>query len=229
MTRHPAPARFAARHGAEFSKPWAWTAAAPAWPATDRHADQAHARVTHPNAMLRVLVVDDCPVNLAVVSAQLQTLGVVPMQAADGAEAVALACEWQFDLILMDLQMPILDGLGATSAIRRFELHRSRPEVPVLAHSSSLLESTVLARHGLSGHLPKPCTGEQLEHCLVQWCPSYRPSVANGAGTHRVQAAVAPKGWFQAALRWLAARPGLPAERTPGSSASGAAGSWRVW
>ena len=229
MTRHPAPVRFAARHGDEFSKPWAWAAAAQTWPAADRQADQGRVRLAHPNAMLRVLVVDDCPVNLAVVSAKLQALGVVPMQAADGAEAVALACEWQFDLILMDLQMPILDGLGATSAIRRFELHRSRPEVPVLAHSSSLLESTVLARHGLSGHLSKPCTGEQLEHCLVRWCPSYCPSAAIGAGLHRVSAEVAPKSWLQSVFRWLAARPSLPAERTPGPHSSGAAGSWRVW
>lgn len=229
MTRHPAPARFAARHGAEFSKPWTWTAAAQTWPTTDRHADQAHARVTHPNAMLRVLVVDDCPVNLAVVSAKLQALGVVPMQAADGAEAVALACEWQFDLILMDLQMPILDGLGATSAIRRFELHRSRPEVPVLAHSSSLLESTVLARHGLSGHLPKPCTAEQLEHCLVRWCPSYCPSAAADTGSGRVSEGAVPKGWFRVAIRWLAARPALTDGPTPRSTASGAVGSKRVW
>jgi CheY-like chemotaxis protein len=216
MTRHPAPARFAARHGAEFSKPWAWTSAAQTWPATDRHADQTHARVTHPNAMLRVLVVDDCPVNLAVVSAQLQALGVVPMQAADGAEAVALACEWQFDLILMDLQMPILDGLGATSAIRRFELHRSRPEVPVVAHSSSLLESTVLARHGLSGHLPKPCTAEQLEHCLVRWCPSYSPGAAADTGSGRISEGAVPKGWFHVAFRWLASKSAHPTPRKTG-------------
>jgi len=229
MSRNPAPVRFAARHGAEFRKPWAWAAAAQTWPATDRHADQGLAQVTHPNATIRVLVVDDCPVNLAVVSAMLQAVGVVPMQAADGAEAVALACEWQFDLILMDLQMPILDGLGATSAIRRFELHRSRPEVPVLAHSSSLQESMVLAQHGLSGHLPKPCTGEQLEQCLVQWCPSYCPSAAIGAGSSRINEGAAPKGWFQAVFRWLAARPALSGESTPGSHTPGAAGSWRVW
>jgi hypothetical protein len=91
MSRNPAPVRFAARHGADFRKPWAWAAAAQTGPAPDRHADQGQAQVTHPNATIRVLVVDDCPVNLAVISAKLQALGVVPMQAADGAEAVALA------------------------------------------------------------------------------------------------------------------------------------------
>jgi CheY-like chemotaxis protein len=228
MSRNPSAVRFPA-WGAEFSKPWLQASAMQAWSTNDRQAEHADVSDSHPNALLRVLVVDDCPVNQAVVSAMLKALGVTPMQAADGAEAVALACEWQFDLILMDLQMPILDGLGATSAIRRFELHRSRPEVPVLAHSSNLLESMVLARHGLSGHLPKPCTGEQLEHCLVRWCPSYCPSAAIGAGSSRINEGAAPKGWFQAAFRWLAARPAQSAEHTPRSRSSGAAGSRSVW
>jgi CheY-like chemotaxis protein len=223
MSRNPAPVRFAERHGADFRKPWVWAAVAQTSPATDRPADLAHALVAHPNATLRVLVVDDCPVNLAVVSAKLQALGVVPMQAADGAEAVALACEWQFDLILMDLQMPILDGRAATSAIRRFEHHRARPEVPVVAHTSNAQENTVLARHGFSGHLPKPCTGEQLEQCLGQWCPSYCPSAPIGAGPHRIQAAVVPKGWLQAAFRWLLGY-GRPSAPKPPSDSPGHAG-----
>jgi CheY-like chemotaxis protein len=223
MSRNPAPFRFAERHGTDFRKPWTWAAAAQTSPATAQHFDLANALVAHPNAALRVLVVDDCPVNLALVSAKLQALGVVPMQAADGAEAVALACEWQFDLILMDLQMPILDGRAATSAIRRFERHGARPEVPVVAHSSNPQESTVLARHGLSGHLPKPCTGEQLEQCLGQWCPSYCPSAAIGAGPHRIHAAVAPKGWLQAAFRWLQGY-GRPSALRPRFDSLGRAG-----
>ena len=59
---------------------------------------------------------DDNPVNLMVISALLESRGLMPFLAADGAEAVALASGHHFDLILMDLQMPILDGLEATSA-----------------------------------------------------------------------------------------------------------------
>ncbi|MEY3251973.1 MAG: hypothetical protein RL227_946 [Pseudomonadota bacterium] len=219
MSRNPFPVRFAAG-GAEFSKPWLQASAVQAWPTTERQAADADVHADHPNALLRVLVVDDCPVNLAVVSAKLKALGVTPMQAADGAEAVALACEWQFDLILMDLQMPILDGLGATSAIRRFELHRSRPAVPVLAHSSSAVEATVLVRHGLSGHLPKPCTEQQLQTCLLRWCPSYAPGAAAGFGSRRPEEGPVPKGWFQAAFRWLAPRSARPVPREPGRTAA---------
>jgi CheY-like chemotaxis protein len=98
----------------------------------------------------------------------------VPLLAADGAEAVALACELHFDLILMDLQMPILDGLRATSAIRRFETDSSRPAVPVIAYANTSPGARVLAAHGINGSLSKPCGDQELDDCLARWCPTYR-------------------------------------------------------
>ena len=130
----------------------------------------------------RVLVVDDDPVNLLVVAAQMERTGLLPMLAADGAEAVALACELPFDLILMDLQMPILDGLKATAAIRRFEDSYSRTAVPVIAYSSLPPGKDVLAAHGINGSLAKPCDERELLDCLVRWCPTYRTGpMAQGA------------------------------------------------
>ena len=123
---------------------------------------------------LRVLVVDDNPVNRMVISAMMESRGIVPLLAADGAEAVALACELHFDLILMDMLMPILDGLGAISAIRRFETESARPAVPVVAYSSVSLAEVVRVRHGLNGSLMKPCGDQDLDDCLLQWCPTYR-------------------------------------------------------
>lgn len=133
----------------------------------------------HPCSSVRVLVVDDNPVNQMLMSALMESRGLVPVLAADGAEAVALACELHFDLILMDLQMPVLDGLTATAAIRHFENTHSRPAVPVLAYSGALPGAHVLAAHGMNGSLAKPCDAQELEDCLVQWCPAYRsvPSV----------------------------------------------------
>ena len=121
----------------------------------------------------RVLVVDNDPVNLMVMWALLNSRGIDPLLAADGAEALTLTCELPFDLVLMDLQMPVLDGLGATSAIRRFETQSSRIPVPVVAYSSLSPGADVLAAHGLNGSLRKPCADQELDDCLLRWCPSY--------------------------------------------------------
>jgi CheY-like chemotaxis protein len=138
-------------------------------PATEDGAATAHA-----GGAARVLVVDDDPVNLMLIAAQLEFRGLVPVLAADGAEAVALVREMHFDLVLMDLQMPVLGGLEATSVIRRFERTSPRPAVPVVAHSCTSAEAGVLAMHGMNGSLSKPCADQELEDCLVRWCPSYR-------------------------------------------------------
>lgn len=144
----------------------------------------------------RVLVVDDDPVNLMLTSTLMQARGLVPLLASDGAEAVALACELPFDLILMDLQMPILDGLGATMAIRRFEADSSRPAVPVIAYSSMPLGDVTLAAHGLNGSLTKPCEDQELEDCLVRWCPRHCPAPAA-----RGLASASDRGYWQSAIR----------------------------
>lgn len=121
---------------------------------------------------VRVLVVDDEPVNLMMISAQMEALGLSPLLVADGAEAVALACELHFDLILMDLNMPDLDGLQATAAIRQFEASHRQAAVPVVAYSSRALSAGELQANGLNGSLPKPCPAWALDDCLRQWCPS---------------------------------------------------------
>jgi CheY-like chemotaxis protein len=127
----------------------------------------------HAYGSARVLVVDDSPVNLMVMSALLESRGLETFVAADGAEAVAIASELRFDLVLMDLQMPVLDGLGATLAIRRIEGECSRHPVPVIAYTSTSPSAHVLEAHGMNGSLSKPCEDRDLEDCLARWCPSY--------------------------------------------------------
>ena len=84
-----------------------------------------------------VLVVDDEPVNLILASAMLSSFGVKAMVAENGAEAVSLACAVRLDAILMDLQMPVLDGLAATRQIRRVEREHCRARVPVVAYTTA--------------------------------------------------------------------------------------------
>jgi CheY-like chemotaxis protein len=126
------------------------------------------------NQSTRVLVVDDNPCNLGAVSEMLEQCGISALLAADGAEAVLLCREMDFDLVLMDLQMPVLDGLAATSTIRRREALHARPHAAVVAFSSSGLPCGLMDSCGFSGTLCKPCSLAELEACLVRWCPNYQ-------------------------------------------------------
>jgi CheY-like chemotaxis protein len=100
--------------------------------------------------------------------------GIHPLLAVDGSEAVALALGRPLDLILMDLQMPVLDGLGATRQIRRFELERARSRVPIVAYTSGAFDTDRmrLQDFGLDGVLGKPCEAHELHECLSRWCPA---------------------------------------------------------
>jgi CheY-like chemotaxis protein len=127
------------------------------------------------NSVLSVMVVDDNPSHLMTASELLEQCGLSAFLASDGAEAVQLACERSFDIILMDLQMPVLDGLQATSRIRHFEGVHSRRRTPVVAYSSSNVSTTILAECGIDGRLSKPCNTTDLEACLLQWCEGFQP------------------------------------------------------
>lgn len=122
----------------------------------------------------RVLVVDDNPVHRMLASEMLALWGINPLLATDGSEAVALARELPLELILMDLQMPVLDGLEATRQIRRLEFERARPRVPIVAYTSGAFgtDRMRLQDFGLDGVLGKPCEAHELHECLLQWCPT---------------------------------------------------------
>lgn len=119
---------------------------------------------------LRVLVADDNPANLEEACALLEQCGVAALSAVDGVQAVALARAHDFDLILMDLQMPVLDGLAATMDIRVRERARGRPRVPVLAYTMTPLGDDLLRACGIDGVLDKPCSIGALREALQRWC-----------------------------------------------------------
>ena len=119
---------------------------------------------------LRILVADDDPDCLENTCAQLRRWGLSSQSAVDGVQAVALARMQDFDLILMDLQMPVMDGLAATKQIRALEQTRSHPRTPVLAYTSCALGDELLQHCGVDGVLNKPCSAEALLDCLLRWC-----------------------------------------------------------
>ena len=120
-----------------------------------------------------VLVADDNPVNLMVASEMLAYFGIGSLQVADGAEAVAMAANTRLDLILMDLQMPVLDGLGATRQIRNFERAQDRARVPVVAYTSFSGNRLQISHHGIDDVLEKPCELQAMRQCLLRWCPPH--------------------------------------------------------
>ena len=126
-----------------------------------------------PREHLCVLVVDDNPVNLMLAAEMLSFWRIKPLLAADGAQAVALANDQRLDLLLRDIQMPVLEGLAATREIRRVERELARARVPIVAYTSSRsTQARLLRDFGLDAVLDKPCDAQALRDCLVRWCPS---------------------------------------------------------
>jgi CheY-like chemotaxis protein len=98
--------------------------------------------------------------------------GMVATTARNGAEALALASERQFDIIVMDIAMPVMDGLEATRRIRQLEIeHPERPHTPIVAYTTGwlLADTALLARVGFDEAINKPSDADQLKACLRRW------------------------------------------------------------
>lgn len=115
-----------------------------------------------------LLLVEDNPINTEVVRELLTTVGLEVSTAADGAAALRLASETRFDLILMDVQMPGLDGLAATRALRQMPAYAHTPIIALTANAFAEDRAACLAA-GMVDVLTKPVDPGQLYHCLRQW------------------------------------------------------------
>ncbi|MEW6348261.1 MAG: response regulator [Thermodesulfobacteriota bacterium] len=121
---------------------------------------------------LRVLVADDVPVNRKITGFSLQRLGAEPVFAHDGSEAVELTRSQEFDLILMDVEMPLMDGIEAAKKIREHEA-ASGKRTPILfmtAHSSDMW-SERFGTVDIDGTLPKPVNPAVLSEALERLPP----------------------------------------------------------
>ncbi len=118
---------------------------------------------------LRILVVDDVAVNRELVSAMLAPFDLQLTLAASGAEALAAADREAFDLILMDLQMPGMDGLAATQAIRG--VPGPNALTPILALSANVMEQQIQACRaaGMNDHIAKPINPAELLGKIDLW------------------------------------------------------------
>ncbi len=112
----------------------------------------------------RILVAEDNPINQKVVLSLLKQEGHAVTLAKDGQEAVAAAAGGVFDLILMDVQMPVMSGLEATAAIRAGESARPGRRVPIMAMTAHAMPSDREAclQAGMDGYVSKPIRLEEL-------------------------------------------------------------------
>lgn len=133
---------------------------------------------------LDVLVVDDDAVSRRVAERMLERLGHRPHPATGGAEALAALAARQYDLVLMDCRMPVLDGYEATRRARASEDGRRTPVVAMTAAAMTGEERQAYAA-GMDGYLRKPFRMEELRAVVDRWAPSVSGRTLAGAGAAR--------------------------------------------
>lgn len=115
----------------------------------------------------RILLVEDNPVNRTLAELILKGFGCVVVTAVNGQEAVAYLREQSFGAVLMDLQMPVLDGLEATRIIRG----QIDPDIPIIALTAAALKYDEEAARaaGMNDYLTKPFSADRLQAVLLKW------------------------------------------------------------
>ena len=159
----------------------------------------------------RVLLAEDNPVNVEVALAMLDSLGLDVVCAHNGEEALQAAQAEDFDLILMDCQMPVMDGFAATAEIRRHEQQCGHARVlPIVAITANALQGDREAclAAGMDDYLSKPFTQQDLGHTIARWITLPRAAIV-----HHSEQAEAPLETPQAP------RHEAPPEATPPSAA----------
>ncbi|CTP90491.1 two-component system sensor-response regulator hybrid protein [Xanthomonas translucens pv. phlei] len=167
-----------------------------------------------PAADYRLLLVEDNPVNLLVAQKLLDLLGYRSDSAADGAAALAHLDAQPYDLVLMDCQMPVLDGYAATRQWRQSEAAAGRPRLPIVAMTANAMagDRQRCLEAGMDDYLSKPVNRALLTACLQRWLPHH--------AAHPAPAAVA----LATDVATEATTPATAAAPTPSSSAAPAVG-----
>ena len=150
----------------------------------EKSAEVARIRAAAPESpaggpSLLVLVAEDNPVNQKVTTAMLERLGHRSILVSDGIEAIARWTDAGVDLILMDVQMPKMDGLDATRRIRALETRGSRiPIIAMTAHAMSGDRDRCLEA-GMDDYVSKPVTRAALQEALARSMPVKPARVVN--------------------------------------------------
>ncbi|GAA2701645.1 ATP-binding protein [Actinoplanes palleronii] len=159
---------------------------------------------------LRVLVAEDNPVNQRVAELLLERRGHRVEIVADGAAAVAAVHARRYDLVLMDVQMPILDGLAATERIRADPPPHGAPRIVALTANALVDDKAASLRAGMDDFLAKPIQDRELDTILTDAAAAAGTATDDNAKPTPIRPAEAAR----AGLAADAARAGLTAETT---------------
>jgi len=119
---------------------------------------------------MRVLVVEDNPVNQKLLDLMLRQFGYEAVFAENGEQGVARFQQESFDLILMDIQMPVMDGFAATERIRGIEKEQGLSRVPIIAVTAHVLDGyrEKCLEAGMDNYLPKPFRLQELRDIIEE-------------------------------------------------------------
>jgi len=132
---------------------------------------------------LKVLVVDDLELNCDLAKTLLMRAGHSVQTALSGASAVLACKNYDYDLVLMDIQMPGLDGMEATRQIRQLGPHAST--MPIVAMTTNVMPDQIelYRAAGMNGHLAKPIDRAQLAALLARWSTASQAQPAEAIGS----------------------------------------------
>ena len=136
--------------------------------AADEAEAQAQPETSEEDREIRILAAEDNSVNRLVLATLLEQFGVVPVMVENGALALDAWREGTWDVVLMDIQMPVMDGLTAARAIRAEELQSGRARTPIIALTANAMAHQVAEYRaaGMDGHISKPIVVEDLIEAL---------------------------------------------------------------
>lgn len=133
---------------------------------------------------LRVLAAEDNEVNRTVLKALLAQIGVVPTLVEDGAQAVAAWRDGEWDLVLMDIHMPVMDGMAAVREIRTLERAGGRRRTPIIALTANAMVHQVaeLREAGMDDHVSKPINVTRLFEAMAAAVEDGEPVAVEAVG-----------------------------------------------
>lgn len=157
-----------------------------------QNAQSAHSTLSE---SIKILAVDDNPYNLKLVAALLENLGIQIDCANNGMDALKILEAKNYDLILMDIQMPKMDGIETTKQIRSKESPDQHiPIVALTAHALAQEREAVLAA-GMDDYLTKPIDENELERVIHQWTTKRMQSLIKKHDTKVMTTSQSPLDW----------------------------------